>query len=367
MTDLIPAFDWQQHVVAPWTTGLTTTLWIVLMGFFVSTACGLLGNYLILRRMALVGDAISHSVVAGIGVVVALPFFLEHFPVLHWIGLGHIAGNLTTTVIFVASLLAGVATTVIIEVIHRYTRVKQDAAIGIAFTSLFALGIIHIKVHTHGNVHIDTDCVLYGNITHQLLNPATVELSPELAASLQKMPLSNAYLKGGELYVMPDILRMGAVAFGVALLIWIFYKELLVSSFDPALAFSLGINATVVHYALMSLLSVIVVSAFTSVGAILVVAMLILPGATAHLLSARLPVIMGLTVLHALLGTLLGVHLAKWFNCSPAGAFVVAGMGLFLLAWLLSPHDGLLAQWHRRRNVKLEPPEDLPTIVQNKN
>ncbi len=367
MSELIPTFDWQQHVVAPWTTGLTTTLWIVLMGFFVTTACGLLGNYLILRRMALVGDAISHSVVAGIGVVVALPFFLEHFPVLHWLGLGQIAGSLTTGIIFGASLLAGVATTVIIEVIHRYTRVKQDAAIGIAFTSLFALGVILIKVHTHGNAHIDTDCVLYGNITHQLLNPATFQISPELAGSLEKLPLSSVYLKGGELYVMPDVLRMGAVALGVVFLISLFYKELLVSSFDPALAFSIGINATVVHYALMSLLSVIVVSAFTSVGAILVVAMLILPGATAHLLSARLPVIMGLTVLHALLGSLLGVHLAIWLNCSPAGALVVAGMGLFLLAWLFSPHDGLLAQWHRRRNVKLEPPEDLPTIVQDKN
>ena len=111
---------------------------------------------------------------------------------------------------------------------------------------------------------------------------------------------------------------------------------------------------------MMALLSVVVVSAFESVGAILVVAMLILPGATAHLLSARLPVILVLTVLHAALGTLLGFHLATWLNCSIAGAFVVAGMGLFLLAWLLSPHDGLLAHWHRRRNLKMEPPENWP-------
>ena len=102
----------------------------------------------------------------------------------------------------------------------------------------------------------------------------------------------------------------------------------------------------------MSLLSVVVVSAFESVGAILVVAMLILPGATAHLLSPRLPVIMGLTVLHAALSTILGFHTAKWLDCSIAGALVVAGMGLFVLAWIFGIHDGLLGKWLRRRQVQ---------------
>ena len=169
MTELIPAFDWQQHVVVPWSSGLRPTLWIVLMGFFVATACGLIGNYLILRRMALVGDAISHSVLAGIGVVVTLPFLVEHIPVLNWIGLGNVSGQLTTTALFIGALGAGVVTTLIIEVIHRYSRVKQDAAIGITFTSLFAIGVILIKVKS-GNVHIDTECVLYGeivNLPHQ--------------------------------------------------------------------------------------------------------------------------------------------------------------------------------------------------------
>jgi manganese/zinc/iron transport system permease protein len=353
MTELIPAFDWQQHVVAPWSSGLRPTLWIVLMGFFVATACGLIGNYLILRRMALVGDAISHSVLAGIGVVVALPFLVEQLPILNWIGLGNISGQLTTTAMFVGAVGAGVVTTLIIEVIHRYSRVKQDAAIGIAFTSLFAFGVILITVKS-GDLHIDTDCVLYGEIIQIPVKPPRIEISPSFSDFIGKMPLFHVLLHGNELELAPSVVRMGIVALAVAILVWLFYKELLVSSFDSGLASSLGINATVVHYALMGLLSLVVVSAFESVGAILVVAMLILPGATAHLLSARLPVIMLLTVIHAFFSTLMGFHLATWLDCSIAGAFVVAGMGLFLLAWFFSPHDGLLGKWilSRKMDVK---------------
>ena len=308
MTELIPAFDWQQHVVAPWSSGLRPTLWIVLMGFFVATACGLIGNYLILRRMALVGDAISHSVLAGIGVVVALPFLVEQLPILNWIGLGNISGQLTTTAMFVGALGAGVVTTLIIEVIHRYSRVKKDAAIGIAFTSLFAIGVILITVKS-GDLHIDTDCVLYGEIIQIPVKPPRIEISPSFSGFIGKIPLFHVLLHGNELELAPSVVRMGIVAFAVAILVWLFYKELLVSSFDSGLASSLGINATVVHYALMGLLSLVVVSAFESVGAILVVAMLILPGATAHLISARLPVIMWLSVIHAFLSTLMGFHL----------------------------------------------------------
>src|SRR5687767_12900281 len=115
MSDLIPAFDFHRVVIAPWTDGFSSTKWIALMGMLVATACGLVGNYLILRRMALVGDAISHSVLPGLAIA-----FL-------------IARERTTWVMFLGALAAGVVTTVLIEVIHKKSRVKQDAAIGIAF------------------------------------------------------------------------------------------------------------------------------------------------------------------------------------------------------------------------------------------
>ena len=115
------------------------------MGFFVGSACGLVGNYLMLRRMALVGDAISHSVLPGIAIA-----FL-------------VSGSRGSAAMFVGALLAGVVTTVIIEAIHRNSRIKQDAAIGIAFTSLFAIGVILISVFA-GQVDLDQECVLYGEI-----------------------------------------------------------------------------------------------------------------------------------------------------------------------------------------------------------
>jgi manganese/zinc/iron transport system permease protein len=287
--------------VGPWTVDLFSYGWIMLMGFFVATACGLVGNYLILRRMALVGDAISHSVLPGL--VVA---FL-------------IAGTRHSTAMFLGALVAGVLTTILIEIIHKKSRVKQDAAIGITFSSLFAIGVILVSQYA-SKVDLDQECVLYGEIGNISLN-------------------------------LPELVRMGIVTFVVALLILIFYKELLVSSFDPGLAFSLGINATVVHYSLMCVLSVVVVSAFESVGAILVIAMLILPGATASLLSQRLPVVHGLSVLHAALSSVLGVHLALWLECSIAGAMVVMGGALFVLAWILSPDRGLLWRWLRARTA----------------
>jgi len=310
MNDLIPAFNFAEDILLPWQGGFSAEwpaspigFWQVLMGFLVASACGLVGNYLMLRRMALVGDAISHSVLPGI----AIAFLLS--------------GSRSSFAMFVGALLAGVVTTVIIEAIHRNSRIKQDAAIGIAFTTLFAIGVILISVFA-GQVDLDQECVLYG----------------ERGA----VPLEESTAIGGHAVGPAALVRMAGVLAGTIFLIVLFYKELLVSSFDPGLASSMGINATVMHYGLMSWLSVVVVSAFESVGAILVIAMLILPGATARLLSNRLGVMMVLTVIHCAIASLVGVHLAYWLNCSMAAAIVVAATGLFLVVWLFSPTQGLI-------------------------
>lgn len=310
MNDLIPSFDFTRVFITPWVDGISSFGWIALMGFFVSASCGLIGNYLILRRMALVGDAISHSILPGI----ALAFLL--------------AGSRNTWVMFLGALVAGILTTVIIEIIHQRTRVKQDAAIGIAFTTLFAIGVVLISLYAD-RVDLDQECVLYGEIGFVWMAPM-------------------AHL--GNFALGPEpVLRMGLVTLATAVLISLFYKELLVSSFDPGLAASVGINATVMHYSLMSMLSIVVVSAFESVGAILVIAMLILPGATASLLSHRLPHVLGLSVVHAALSSILGIHLAVWLDCSTAAAMVVSGATLFCLAWIFSPRTGLLTRWLSRR------------------
>lgn len=319
--NLIPPFNFHDVVIAPWTTHLQSFGWIALMGFFVTAACGLIGTYLILRRMALVGDAISHSVLPGL----AIAFLL--------------ANSRQSAAMFLGALAAGIVTTVIIEVIHRKSRVKQDAAIGITFTSLFAIGVIIISVFA-SKVDLDQDCVLYGEIGN--------------------IPLEVPYVTLGSLTLgPPSMVRMGLVALAVALLIALFYKELLIGSFDPGLAMSVGINASVVHYSLMAALSVVVVSAFESVGAILVIAMLVLPGATASLLSQRLPMILALTVVHAAVSSVLGMHLGVWLDCSLAGAMVVMAAALFTLAWMFSPTQGLLPRL-LRRNV-MQPEQELST------
>lgn len=315
--ELIPPFDFHRVVVAPWTTDLALFGWVVAMGFLVATACGLVGNYLMLRRMVLVGDAISHSVLPGLVIAYLL------------------TRGRSTGAMFAGALVAALATTVLIETIHKNTRVKQDAAIGIVFSSLFALGVILISVFA-GQVDLDQDCVLNGEL-------ALIPLHPPVTI-------------GGWTLGPPGVVRMGAVAVGTAVLVAVFYKELLVSSFDPGLATSIGIRAGIIHHALMGWLAVVVVSAFEAVGAILVIAMLVLPGATASLLTSRLPVRLAGTVVHAALSSVLGLHLAVWLECSIAGAMVVMGMVLFGIAWIAAPGTGLIARARRRHHPP--PPEE---------
>jgi manganese/zinc/iron transport system permease protein len=301
MSNLIPAFDFQHMVVSPWTDSIDTYGWMVLMAFLVTATCGLVGNYLILRRMALVGDAISHSVLPGLAVAYLF------------------TGALSIPVMFAGALGAGLLTTVLIEFIHTRSRIKADAAIGITFCTLFAVGVVIINVFA-SRVHLDTDCVLYGELSFLGLSRGPNETVPQ------------------------EVLVMGGVAVVVVLLITLFYKELLVSSFDASLSASLGFPPKFIHLALMAVLSIVVVSAFESVGAILVIATLILPGATAQLISTRLPTCLWLSVLFAAISAVLGLHLSLWIGSSMAAAVVVSGTGLFVLAWLFGPH-GLV---HRR-------------------
>jgi manganese/zinc/iron transport system permease protein len=311
MSELIPAFNWREVMIVPWTDDLPLYGWIALMGLLVTASCGLVGNYLILRRMALMGDAVSHSVLPGL--VVA---FL-------W------SGTRGTGAMFAGALAAGVLTTLIIEAIHRRTRVKQDAAIGIAFSTLFAIGVLMTSMFSN-QVDLDAECVLYGEIAFVPLEPF-VEL-------------------GGITLGPESVVRMGAVFVVVVLLILAFYKELLVASFDDGLSRALGINPAWVHHGLMAVLSVVVVSAFEAVGAILVIAMLILPGATAALLTQRLPYLHALALVHAALSAFFGVSLGVWLECSIAAAMVVSGAAIFGVVWGIT---GALKKWRRAERGEL--------------
>jgi manganese/zinc/iron transport system permease protein len=295
MENLIPDFDWSTVVVQPWTIDSSFTVWIVAMGFLVTAACGLVGNYLLMRRMALVGDAISHSILPGL--VVAFMIFKT---AALWVS-------------FIGAIAAGLLTVVIIEAIHKQSRVKPDAAICIAFTTLFAIGVILMSaLETQGSIHIDAECVLYGEIAFVPLEPPVEWLGITLG------PVS--------------VVRMGGAFLLIVAAMVVFKKELLVTSFDPGLAKSIGMRTSVWHYGLMTALALVIVSAFQAVGVILAVAMLIIPPMFAAQLSDRLNVRFALIVLHSALSAVGGLHLSIWLGCSAAGAMVVAAAGWFTVA-----------------------------------
>lgn len=294
--ELIPAFDWQKLVIDPWGQDTAFTGWIVVMGFLVTASCGLVGNYLLLRRLALVGDAISHSILAGL--VVAFWIF----------------GHGGTWVMALGALGAGLVTVGMIEFIHRQSRIKLDAAICLVFTVLFAFGVAMLsQLEGSGGIHLDAECVLYGELAFVPLEPTWVLAGVEIGP--------------------PSVVRMAGIFLFLMIGLMAFYKELLITSFDPALARSLGMRASWWHYGLMGVLTLVIVGVFEAVGAILAVAMLIVPPMVAAQISDRLPVRLGLIVVQAAIVSVLGYHLSLWWNCSPAGAMVVVGAGLFLLVW----------------------------------
>ena len=310
----IPPFDFYEHVLARWSAGeVHDTAVTIAMGLLVAVACGWIGCYLILQGMALVGDAISHTVLLGI--VVAFLF----------------TGQVGGVAMLVGAVITGLITTVLIESLHATSRIKEDAAIGIVFTSLFALGVVLLNTFA-GGAHIDTQHILYGNL--------------ELVASQRVVSM-------GGIDVPTAVCQMAFVAAIVLAMIVAFYKELLVVSFDPQLAASLGLWPRLVRYVMMAVLSLTVVAAFNSVGAILVVAMLIAPAATAYLLTRRLPMMLLLSAVGGAISSLVGYHVAYWLSVSAAGAIVSVACGLFALAFLFAPEQGLFAAALRRFRLRM--------------
>lgn len=294
--------------ITPWDLYGNGATWMLLMSLFVSIPCAVVGCFLILRQMSLVGDAISHSALPGI--VVAFYF----------------VGDLSSPWLLIGAALAGVLVTLLIEQIHKWSRVKQDSAIGIAFTTLFALGLILRKTLLGGKVHLDMECIVEGNL--------------QLVAFQPKLP--------------QDVLVMGAVAAAVVILVVVFYRVLSLTAFDTGLAASFGVPTHLVHYLMMALLAVVVVAGFEAVGAILVIALLILPGATAYLCTHRLKVMILLSVLHAVISSVLGLFIHVWSNGKASATVVIVGLGLFLLAWLFGAVDGVVVKFFARRRRLLE-------------
>ena len=292
--------------------------WIILTGALAGAACGLLGAFLVLRRMSLLGDALSHAVLPGI--VIA---FL-------------ITGSRSVLPMFVGAAIFGVITTMLIETFHRRWKVQEDASIGISFTALFALGVVLISAYA-GQIDLDQECVLYGEIAYT--------------------PWDRLIWNDIDLGPRPVWILGGALVLDV-LFVVVFYKELVVSSFDPEMAVAVGVPASLMHYLLMGAVSLTTVAAFESVGAILVVAMLIVPGAAAYLWSDRLKLILGLSMAFGVASAVGGYYLAGMWNSSIAGAMVVVIGGVFALSLVAAPHYGLLGRAVRHARLALQVSQD---------
>jgi manganese transport system permease protein len=260
----------------------------LLVSALVASVCGLLSCFMTLKGWALMGDAVSHAVMPGVVIAYALglPFALGAF-------------------------VFGVGSVAVIGYIKQMTRIKEDTVIGLVFTGFFALGLVLVsKVRST----IDLTHILFGNV-----------------------------LGIGQADIVQTLL-ISAVVLAVLL---VFRRDLLLFCFDPAHARSIGINTGVLHYLLLSVLSLTAVAGLQTVGIILVVAMLVTPGATAHLLTDRFDRMTWIAVGSAVLSSLLGIYWSYWMDASTAGCIVVVQTGLFLLSFLFAPRYGLVAQARR--------------------
>jgi len=281
---------------------------IIWTGAATNVACALVGCFLVLRRMSMMGDALSHAVLPGLVVAYLLSHSLDIIP------------------LFFGAAAVGLLTTFLIQTLHQYARVPSDASMGVVFTSLFALGVVLVKKFVSG--HFDIACVYEGSLELVVLADTVGGLPRPLFTTLIVLLINGLVL----------------------ILLW---KELKLSSFDPALATTMGLSATAMHYLLMTLVAVTAVASFEAVGSILVVAMLIVPAATAHLLTDRLAIMVGISAGIGILAAVLGCIAANYWDTNIAGMMTVAAGALYGLAVFFSPRHGVCSALVRNLQMSL--------------
>lgn len=295
---------------------------IQLIAALTAVACALPGVFLVLRRMALMSDAISHSILLGI----VLAFFVTR--------------DLASPWLVLAAAATGVLTVSLVELLNRTQLVREDAAIGLVFPALFSVGVILISRYA-GNIHLDVDAVLLGELAF---------------APFNRFEAFGVDLGPMALWLMGGILLLNLVFVGL------FYKELKLATFDAGLAAALGFAPALVHYGLMTVVSVTAVGAFEAVGSILVVALMVAPPAAAYLLTDRLPRMIGLSALIGVASAIGGYWVAHWLDASIAGSMATVAGLLFGATWLLAPERGLVALARRRARQRQEFAEAMLAI-----
>jgi manganese/zinc/iron transport system permease protein len=266
---------------------MALSLWMAVIASVAAMACAPVGCYLVLRRLSLLGDAISHAVLPGLVIAFLLTGKVGGWPAV------------------LGALCVGALTSWLMEWVHRGTGVPEDAGLGVVFTTLFALGVLLLGLVE--NADLDPGCVLFG-----VLEPAPLDTLPLLAWEIPRTLFT----------LVPMLLLSG-------LLFTLFWKEVQLTAFDPQHAAAAGLPTAFVHHGLLTLTAGVIVASFEAVGAVLVVAMLIVPAVTAQRLTRRLHNMMLVAVLLAGSAGLLGTLLAVWLDTSVAGCMsVVAGLQL---------------------------------------
>ncbi len=287
------AVDWSQ-----WSKPFTA-LWAqeTLCCVLVGVACGVLGCFVVLRRMALIGDALAHAVLPGVVVAFML------------------TGSVAITQLLLGALAAGLLSALLITFVHRWSRTKEDSSIGIVFTAFFALGIVLFSALPR-STHFDLKCFLFGD---------------PLAVGPQ------------------DLLMMAVIAPLVVLVVVALYHPLKLVSFDPTVAAAMGLPVAFFHYLLMGMLSATVVAGLKTTGVILVVAMVITPASAAYQLTNRLSVMIVLSALFGAISAAAGMSLAFVTNSPTGPAMVLAASLLFVATMFFSPSHGIVSDALRRR------------------
>lgn len=280
----------------------------------VAVACALPGVFLVLRKMALISDAISHSILPGI----VVGFFVTQ--------------DLASPWLILMATATGVLTVVLVEYIQKTGLVKEDTAIGLVFPSLFSIGVIMIARNA-GDVHLDVDAVLLGEVAF---------------APFDRLMFNGLDIGPKSLWMMGSILMVT-----ITLLV-LFYKELKVATFDAGLAASMGFLPMAIHYGLMTVSSVTTVGAFDAIGAVLVVAFMIVPAACVYLLTDNLKKLLIYSSILGVVCSLVGYWIANALDASIAGTIATVLGLVFFGVYLFAPNRGYLSQWYKEKQQKTE-------------
>ncbi len=287
---------------------------IQLIAVIMAVGCALPGVFLVLRKMSMMSDSITHTILLGI----VLAFFMVH--------------DLSSPLLILGAAMVGVITVWLTEMLGSTRLLAEDAAIGIVFPLLFSIAIILITRYA-GSVHLDTDSVLLGELAF---------------APFDRMIVAGVDIGAKAIYTTGTLLLLNLVV------IIVFFKELKVVTFDPMLAAVLGFTPALVHYGLMTLVSLTAVGAFQAVGSILVVAFMIGPPVTAYLLTDDLKWMLILSGLIGAVNGVLGYQMAALLDVSIAGSMAVMTGIVFLLVFVFAPGRGLVSALLRQRNQKIQ-------------